>query len=105
MNVAFAELNLGRPAVALDGLKNVTAPDSRFFSRASLDYVRGVALIQLGRLQEARPLLLSAAGDASATLDGVGDILAQPLAMDLLRQIPAPPPVHQTGKEPAADGG
>ena len=104
MNVAFAELNLGRPAVALDDLKDASAPDSRFFSRASLDYVRGVALIQLGRPQEARPLLLGAAGDASATLDGVGDILAQPLAIDLLRQLPAPPPVRQTGNKPAADG-
>lgn len=102
LNVALAELNLGRPAVALEDLKDAAAPKSPFFGAATLDYVRAVALIQLGQPQKARPLLLAAAGDAKATLDGVGGILVQPLAIDLLRQLPAPPP---PGKAAAAESG
>ncbi len=105
LNAALAELNLGRPAVALEDLKDTAAPGSPFFGAATLDYVRAVALIQLGQPQKARPLLLTAAGDAKATLDGVGNILVQPLAIDLLRQLPAPPPPPDKNAAPAGNGG
>jgi hypothetical protein len=35
---------------------------------------------------------LDAAGDASGSLDGLGQVLIQPLAADILRQLPPPPP-------------
>ncbi len=92
LNLACADLNLGRPDQALKDLDMLGAESSGEPAGAAWSYLRAVALIQLNRVEEARPLLLSAAGDPSASLDGLGDILVQPLATDLLQQLPPPPP-------------
>lgn len=91
-NLACADLNLGRPAEALKDLEGQKAPAAEGFNASSLDYLRAVALVQLGRVEEARPLLTAAAGDEAASLDGLGRVLVEPLAKDLLRQMPPPPP-------------
>lgn len=91
-NLACADLNLGRPADALKDLEGVEPPASGNFSKAGMAYLEAVALLQLGRTEEARPLLISAASDPSVSLDGQGRVLVQPLARDALRQMPPPPP-------------
>lgn len=90
LNRAFAEISLGRPQKALDALEKAPA-DPGEPGPAAVAYARAVALLHLGRTEEARPLLLAAAGVPDATLDGLGDLLAAPLAADLLRRLPAPP--------------
>jgi hypothetical protein len=92
-NLACADLNLGRASETLRDLEGVEPPPSGSFSSASLSYLKAVALLRLDRVEEARPLLLTAAADPSASLDGQGKILVQPLARDALRQMPPPPPV------------
>lgn len=101
-NLACADLNLGRPAEALKDLENQQAPAGEGFNASSLGYLRAVALVQLGRVEEARPLLVAASGDEAASLDGLGRVLVEPLAKDLLRQMPPPPvpPAPPTGKRP-----
>ncbi len=96
MNLAFADLNLGRPAEALKDLENLKPPEAGPLDRASVYYVRAVALVRMGFPEKAGPLLLSAAGDKNATLDGLGNILVEPLALDLLRQLSLPP-AHEAG--------
>jgi len=90
LNLAFAHLNMGRPSEALECLEG--SPESLEGSpgASAVAYARAVALLHLGRTEEARPFLLAAAGDRDGSLDGLGDMLIQPLAEDLLRQIPPP---------------
>ena len=66
-------------------------PASGPLDQGTVSYVRAVALVQLGRTEEAREPLRSASADASASLDGLGTVLVAPLAADLLRQLPPPP--------------
>ncbi|MGC8762726.1 MAG: PEGA domain-containing protein [Acidobacteriota bacterium] len=100
LNRAFAEISLGRPQRALEALEGVSAEEPGEPGPSAVAYARAVALLHLGRTEEARPFLLSAAGDPAATLDGLGDLLAAPLAADLLRQLPAPPPAGRSGTVP-----
>ena len=90
--LCLAELNLGRPVEALKALEPLDAPPSGALNSGTVSYLRAVALVQLGREEEARGVLQTASSDANATLDGVGGTLVQPLAQDLLRQLPPPPP-------------
>lgn len=99
LNRAFAEISLGRPQQALEALEGVPEEPGEP-GPAAVAYARGVALLHLGRTEEARPFLLAAAGDPGATLDGLGDLLAAPLAADLLRQLPGPPPAGASGTSP-----
>jgi len=88
LNLALTDLNLNRPKAAfedIEGLKNE-------WRTPATAYVKAVALIRLGRPEEARAPLLEAAGAPQAFLDGLGDILLKPLALDLLKQLPPPPP-------------
>ena len=91
--LCLAELNLGRPVEALKALDPVEAPSTGALDINTVGYLKAVALVQLGREEEARESLKTAASDAAATLDGLGGALVQPLAQDLLRQLPPPPPV------------
>jgi hypothetical protein len=91
MNLASAELNLGRPERALQALDAVQPQEGSALGPQAVGYLRAVALAQLGRVEEARPLLTACAADRDASLDGWGLVLVQPLAVDLLRQLPAPP--------------
>jgi hypothetical protein len=91
MNVAAAALNLGLPSEALKALDEVGQPAPNGPSTSAVAYLKAVALLQLDRIEEARPLLLTAASDSSASLDGLGRILVRPLATDALRQLPPPP--------------
>ena|GEM_PF-943917 len=101
MSLACAELDLGRPEKALAALDGLQPPEGAALGPSALGYIRAVSLVQLGRPEEARPLLATAAADPGASLDGWGSILVQPLATDLLRQIPPPPapPLPQPGKQ------
>jgi tetratricopeptide (TPR) repeat protein len=90
LNLAFANLNMGRPDQALDSLEGAPESPEGAPGASAVAYARAVALLHLGRPDEARPFLLAAAGDRDGSLDGLGDILVQPLAEDLLRQIPPP---------------
>jgi hypothetical protein len=90
MSLACAEMNLGRPEQALAALDGLSAPPAGPLSDKALAYLKAVALVQLGRGDEAYPLLTAAAADPQASLDGWGDVLLQPLALDLLRQLPPP---------------
>lgn len=92
LSLCLAELNLGRPVEALKALEPLQPPASGALDASTVGYLRAVALVQLGRVEEARPLLQSASEDAGATLDGLGEVLVQPLAGELLRRLPAPPP-------------
>jgi len=92
MSLAAAELNLGRPQEALRVMDSADVPGA-----PAASYLKAVALVQLGRLDEARPLLQALTGDPAASLDGLGRILLQPIAADLLRQLPPPPPPPVTG--------
>lgn len=100
MGLACAELDLGSPEKALAALEGLQATEEMALRPSALGYIRAVALVQLGRPEEARPLLVAAAADAGASLDGWGNILVQPLAVDLLRQLPPPPapPLPEPGK-------
>jgi hypothetical protein len=89
--LCLAELNLGRPVEALKALDPVEAPSAGALDVNTVGYLKAVALVQLGREEEAREPLRAAASDATATLDGLGGALVQPLAQDLLRQLPPPP--------------
>jgi hypothetical protein len=89
--LCLAELNLGRPVEALKALDPVEAPSTGALDVNTVGYLKAVALVQLGREEEARGPLNAAASDATATLDGLGGALVQPLAQDLLRQLPPPP--------------
>jgi hypothetical protein len=90
--LCLAELNLGRPVEALKALDPIEAPSTGVLDANTVGYLRAVALVQLGREEEARGLLKAAASNTTATLDGLGGALVQPLAQDLLRQLPPPPP-------------
>jgi hypothetical protein len=90
--LCLSELNLGRPVAALNALEPLTPPSAGGLNLNTVGYLKAVALIQLGRVEEARPRLQAAASDTSSTLDGLGDVLVRPLAQDLLRQLPPPPP-------------
>lgn len=90
--LCLAELNLGRPVEALQAVEPLAAPAAGALNSSTVNYLRAVALVQLGREEEARGPLQAASSDAAATLDGVGGTLVQPLAQDLLRQLPPPPP-------------
>jgi hypothetical protein len=90
--LCLAELNLGRPVEALKALDPLQPPAAGPLNSGTVGYLRAVALVQLGRVEEARPMLAAAAADNTATLDGLGEVLVQPLAADLLRQLPPPPP-------------
>jgi hypothetical protein len=90
--LCLAELNLGRPVEALKALDPVEAPPTGSLDVNTVGYLKAVALVQLGREEEARGPLIAAASDATATVDGLGGTLVQPLAQDLLRQLPPPPP-------------
>lgn len=92
MNLASCELSIGRPEQALAALQGLTAQPGGVVSPSALAYLKAVALAQLGRGDEARQSLLAASQDATASLDGYGAVLIQPLATDLLRQLPAAPP-------------
>jgi hypothetical protein len=101
MNLACAELNLGRPEKALLALDGLQPPEGAALGPSALGYLKAVALTQLGRPEDARPLLMAAAADSGASLDGWGSVLVQPLAIDLLRQLPPPPtpPLPQPGRQ------
>jgi len=96
LSSALCALNLGLPAEALSTLDGATAAPASVFAAAlrpaSVAYLRGVALVQLGRLEEARAALQTAAADPDAALDGDGEFPVKPLAAELLRQLPPPPP-------------
>jgi hypothetical protein len=93
---ALCALNLGLPAGALTALEGAPSQLGPLFAGAlrpaSVAYVRGVALLQSGRTEEARASLQQAAADTEAALDGEGEYPVKPLASDLLRQLPPPPP-------------
>ncbi|MEW6758415.1 MAG: PEGA domain-containing protein [Acidobacteriota bacterium] len=88
LNLAFAHLNMGRPSEALESLEGSPESPEGSPGTSAVAYARAVALLHLDRTEEARPFLLAAASDRDGSLDGLGDILVQPLAEDLLRQIP-----------------
>lgn len=93
MNAAFASLNLGNAAGALAALEGATGGFVGALRPASVAYARGVALLRLGRLEEARAALQQATADADAALDPGGEYPAAPLAKELLAQLPPPPPL------------
>lgn len=91
LNLACALLNLGRGGEALgvlDGVEPTGVPPQR---AAALNYIRAVSLARLGKMDAARERAQEAATDAAASLDGYGEIPVQPLAKDLLNQLPAAP--------------
>ncbi len=90
--LAYANLNLGRPVEALSALAPLQPPSSGALDQNTVDYLKAVALVQLGRAEEGRAYLKASAGDPVASLDGTGSVLVAPLALDLLRQLPPPPP-------------
>lgn len=90
MNLACAWLNLGRAGNALAALDGATSAGNNPERLSSVAYLRAVALARLGKLDEAREQAATAAADSSASLDGLGEIPVQPLAKDLLNQLPAP---------------
>ncbi len=90
--LAYANLNLGRPVEAMSALEPLQPPSSGVLDQNTVDYLKAVALVQLGRAEEGRAYLKAAAGDPVASLDGTGCVLVAPLALDLLRQLPPPPP-------------
>jgi len=96
LSAALCSLNLGLPAEALGALDGLSAAPPAMFAAAlrpaSVAYLRGVALVQLGRVEEARAALQTAAADPDAALDGEGEYPVKPLAADLLAQLPPPPP-------------
>lgn len=96
LGAAFAALNLGRPADALEVLAGVPAAPGPAFAGAlapaSADYARALALLRLGRTEEARAALQRAAQDSAAALDPEGTCPVKPLATELLGQLPPPPP-------------
>lgn len=87
LNLALADLNLNRAKAALKDIEGL----KKEWRNSSIAYVEAVALIRLGRPEEARAPLLEAAGAPQAFLDRLGDILLKPLALDLLKQLPSPP--------------
>jgi len=91
MNLACAWLNLGRSGNAFAALEKIPPGGVPPTRAAALAYLKAAALARLGKLAEARELAASAASESAASLDGFGDILVQPLAKDLLNQLPAPP--------------
>ncbi len=91
-NAALAALNLGLPAEALKQIGDVQGGFYGPLRQASVAYLRGVCLLELSRLEEARPLLQQAAGDDIAALDLGGEYPVAPLARDLIKQLPPPPP-------------
>lgn len=94
LNLALADLDLNRAKAALKDIEGL----KKEWRNSSIAYVEAVALIRLGRVEQARGLLFEAAGDEKASLDGFGNILLKPLAVDLLKQLPPPPPGAATGK-------
>lgn len=90
--LAYASLNLGRPIEAMSALEPLQPPSSGALDQNTVNYLKAVALVQLGRAEEGRAYLKAAAGDPVASLDGTGCVLVAPLALDLLRQLPPPPP-------------
>ncbi|MEJ2368082.1 MAG: hypothetical protein P8Z49_06990 [Acidobacteriota bacterium] len=100
LNVAFADLNLHRPQAALEDLKTFAGASHEGVPEAVVDYVKAVALVQLGRGVEAFPLLQSAAQGKNDSLDGCGSILIRPLANNLLEQLPPlPQPAPAAGEQ------
>jgi hypothetical protein len=91
MNLCCALLNLGRAGEALETLAAVDPSRLPPDRAAALSYLRAVALARLGKTEAARDFALEAAADSAASLDGFGEIPVQPLARDLLNQLPTPP--------------
>jgi hypothetical protein len=95
MNCALAALNLGLPSEASAPLEGISSGFYGPLRPASVAYLKGVDLLELGRLEEARAQLQQAAADEGAALDLGGEYLVAPLARDLLKQLPPPPPPPQ----------
>lgn len=105
LNLAFTWLCLGRAHDALEAVRDIDDSEIPSGRTAALAYLRAVALARTGKPDLARELATVAIADSGATLDGLGEIPVQPLAKDLMDQLPAPavplPPAPQEPTNPA----
>jgi hypothetical protein len=102
LNLAFAWLCLGRAHDALEAVRDIADSEVPPGRAAALAYIRAVALARTGKTDLAWELAAVAIADSGATLDGLGEIPVQPLAKDLMDQLPAPAvPLPPTNHEPA----